>query len=134
MADIIPIQKARDKRAEAQAAVEFTETATPVDIRTSQLPMRVVDDNGQLRLYPAVLIDAGIDDEKVTRARKFRAEPLAMSGQMAEFFLMALYGPDSAARMLRDADRGDYVFGQQAVHDGVIRRRGEQRQRNRSQQ
>lgn len=119
--NVVSIQKARDKRAETRAAeqfAEFTPTTSPVDIRTSQLPSRVVDDDGELRLYPAVQHDSPIDDQKAARSRKFKTEPIAMSAEMSLFVLLSAYGSDVAARMLRDADRGDYVFGQQTVHEG----------------
>lgn len=117
MGELIPMQSYRDKRLPDH---EITPTTAPVDIRTSQLPARVVEmDDGTLRLYPAVQFDCPIDDQKASRARKFKAEPIAMSAEMAEFTLMSVYGPDVAARMLRDADKGDYVFGQQTSHEGT---------------
>lgn len=99
--------------------IEYTATETPVDIRTSQLPMRVAqEEDGTIRLFPAVQIDSPIDDQKTARSRKFKAEPIGVSDEMAMFMLTASYGPDVAGGMLYRANLGEYVFGAQVEHEG----------------
>lgn len=114
--NVIPMQPYRDKRLPDR---EITPTTAPVDIRTSQLPARVVEtDSGELRLYPAVTLDTPVDDQKASRSRKFKTEPIGVSAEMALFLLTSIYGPDAGASMIFRATAGEYVFGEQKEQDG----------------
>lgn len=119
MGEIVPFPRLPDGR-------EFTPTDNPVDIRTSQLPMRVTEcDDGTIRLYPAVQHDCPVDDKAARTkgggrafGRTFSSEVIAVSAELAEHILTLSYGPDTAGRMLREADQGRYVFGQQRTETG----------------
>jgi hypothetical protein len=121
--NVIPIQRVKDRLRDTGR--EFVPTGTPVDIHTSELPMRVIEcDDGEVRLYPAVQHDCPIDDKQVKdrtgRAfgRMFSSEPIGMSPELTAHVLSMVYGPTVAESMLYRAEAGGYIYGQQITHTG----------------
>lgn len=88
------------------------------DLRTSNLPVRIIEHGDGFITYPAIQLDAK-PQRKQARDKNGRAfgsiescEAIPMSYENARWMLAATYGMDVAEGMLHDADQGRYVYGE----------------------
>lgn len=91
------------------------------DLRTSTLPVRIVEFNDGFITYPAIQLDSK-PARKQVRDKNGRAfgsvescEAIPMSYDNAKWMLAATYGMDVAEAMLFRAESEPYVFGEK--HD-----------------